>query len=69
MDGFGHGPGIHRFLYPVLNPARPSVISTSRRFPAALTAAPSPLDMLKAKFVNGEITAEEYEAKKKILEG
>jgi len=28
----------------------------------------SPLDILKTKFVNGEITAEEYETKKKILE-
>ena len=27
-----------------------------------------PLDLLKTKFVNGEITSEEYEAKKKILE-
>ena len=29
----------------------------------------SPLDLLKTKFVNGEISAEEYEVKKKILEG
>ena len=29
----------------------------------------SPLDALKMKFVNGEITAEEYEKMKKVLEG
>ena len=28
----------------------------------------NPLDILKTKFVNGEITVEEYETKKKILE-
>lgn len=31
--------------------------------------AQDPMDQLKAKFVNGEITAEEYAAKKKVLEG
>lgn len=30
--------------------------------------AQSPLDQLKTKFVNGEITQEEYEARKKVLE-
>lgn len=29
----------------------------------------SPLDILQRKFASGEITAEEYEQKKKILEG
>ena len=40
-----------------------------RNAPQQVAAPQSPIDMLKAKFVNGEITTEEYEAKKKILEG
>ena len=40
-----------------------------RNAPQQAAAPQSPIDMLKAKFVNGEITAEEYETKKKILEG
>jgi len=37
--------------------------------PTVVQQAQSPLDMLKTKFVNGEITAEEFEEKRKILEG
>ncbi len=36
--------------------------------PSQQQSQQSPLDILKTKFVNGEITAEEYETKKKILE-
>ena len=36
---------------------------------AVIQQRQNPLDLLKTKFVNGEITAEEYEAKRKILEG
>lgn len=32
------------------------------------TKPESPLEILKRKYANGEITAEEYEQKKKILE-
>lgn len=35
----------------------------------AVSERQSPLDLLKTKFVNGEITEEEYERKRKIIEG
>ena len=37
--------------------------------PTVIQQQQSPIDMLKVKFVNGEITKEEFEEKKKILEG
>jgi len=32
-------------------------------------SAESPLDILKKRYANGELTTEEYEKRKKILEG
>lgn len=32
-------------------------------------SAESPLDILKRRYANGELTTEEYEKRKKILEG
>lgn len=39
-----------------------------RNTPTTIQQQQSPLDLLKTKFVNGEITEEEFEKKKKILE-
>lgn len=45
-------------------------IETKSSAPTVVTTtAQSPIDALKMKFVNGEITKEEYEEKKAILEG
>ncbi len=46
------------------------LISTAKKKKLQATQHPqNPLDLLKTKFINGEITAEEYEEKKKTLEG
>ena len=44
-------------------------INMQRNAPTVAAAAQSPIDVLKMKFINGEITKEEYEEKKKILDG
>ena len=44
-------------------------INTQRNAPTVVAAAQSPIDVLKMKFINGEITKEEYEEKRKILDG
>lgn len=45
-----------------------SIFATPYNIPGPLKKKNSPLDILQKRFASGQITAEEYQQKKKILE-